>query len=126
MKRLFPTSLVLIVFFATCLAADLRMTGAAQPVVHLPQQRIWPGGPRGTVYDVATTGNYAYVALGTSGIDVIDIGDPTNSVYLSNTKITGAYRLEIVGNLLYACRIQRWYKCRNLQHRQPASNARGH
>jgi len=82
--------------------STLQRTQAASPSVELLQQSEWPGGPRGSVYDVVVSGQYAFVALGTSGLGVVDISDPTNAVYVGGrSNIGSCYRLAVQGNYLY-------------------------
>jgi hypothetical protein len=38
----------------------------------------WPGFARGPAYAVAVAGQYAYVAAGLAGLQVIDVSDPGN------------------------------------------------
>ena len=38
----------------------------------------WPGWPRGNAIGVTVSGNYAYVAHGVWGLQVIDVSDPAN------------------------------------------------
>src|SRR5687767_4323010 len=64
-------------FFAAGLAA---IHAASPPSLQLLQPGKWPKWPRGEVFDVKVSGQYAYLALGWSGLAVIDISNPTNSV----------------------------------------------
>lgn len=82
-------------------ASVVTAYGALSSVRPLPSAQ-WPGGPRGSLYDVAVSGHYAFVALGELGVGVIDISDPTAAKYVGgNSSIKNAYRLEIAGSRLY-------------------------
>ena len=39
----------------------------------------WPGWSRGLAYGVALSGNYAYLADASAGLQVIDVSNPANS-----------------------------------------------
>ena len=38
----------------------------------------WPGFPRGDAWNMAVSGNYAYVACWSGGLQVIDVSNPAN------------------------------------------------
>ncbi|UZO74948.1 DUF4347 domain-containing protein [Microcystis aeruginosa str. Chao 1910] len=59
----------------------------------------------GYAYDVQVVGNYAYVADGDSGLQIIDISNPTNPTLKGNYDTTSsfhwAYDVQVVGNYAY-------------------------
>ncbi|MBD2289535.1 DUF4347 domain-containing protein [Microcystis wesenbergii FACHB-1317] len=55
----------------------------------------------GYAYDVQVVGNYAYVADGDSGLQIIDISNPTNPTLKGNYDTGWAYGVQIVGNYAY-------------------------
>jgi hypothetical protein len=56
----------------------------------------------GIALGVQIVGNYAYVADGLSGLQIIDITNPSNPILKGNYDTSGyAYRVQIVGNYAY-------------------------
>ena len=87
---------------ALCFAAGLAATHGApprlQPLVHPGK---WPALPRGGVeaQDVKVVGSYAYVALGSAGLAVIDVRDPANCVQVGGYVTAGyAQGVAVWGN----------------------------
>ncbi|MFM6407060.1 MAG: hypothetical protein ACKPGT_21250, partial [Microcystis sp.] len=55
----------------------------------------------GWVWDLKVVGNYAYLADWTSGLQIIDISNPTNPILKGNYDTDAAYGVEVVGNYAY-------------------------
>ncbi|NCR11151.1 MAG: hypothetical protein GPI95_24240, partial [Microcystis aeruginosa LG13-11] len=55
----------------------------------------------GWVWDLKVVGNYAYLADWTSGLQIIDISNPTNPTFKGNYDTDAAYGVEVVGNYAY-------------------------
>ncbi|WP_159036940.1 DUF4347 domain-containing protein [Microcystis sp. MC19] len=55
----------------------------------------------GWVWDLKVVGNYAYLADWTSGLQIIDISNPTNPIFKGNYDTDAAYGVEVVGNYAY-------------------------
>ncbi|MDB9541500.1 LVIVD repeat-containing protein, partial [Anabaenopsis arnoldii] len=56
----------------------------------------------GSAYDVEVVGNYAYVADGNGGLQIIDISDPANPTRTGGYNTSGlAYGVQVVGNYAY-------------------------
>jgi hypothetical protein len=74
--RFHRTSLAVL---AACLAAGMVITDAAplsvRPLVYPGK---WSDRPQGEAFDVAVAGNYAYLADGSGGLQVLDISDPAH------------------------------------------------
>ena len=81
------------------MAAGLAATHAAPPSLQLlPQTKwpawqgkwpAWPGGGR-NAHDVKVVGNYAYVALSSAGLAVVDVSNPSDCVRVGGY-FTGGY-----------------------------------
>ena len=62
----------------------------------------WPGWPRGPAYGVAVSGNYAYVADLTAGLQVIDVSNPANPQRVGGYDTSGsALGVAVSGNYAY-------------------------
>ena len=62
----------------------------------------WPGWPRGYAYGVAVSGNYAYVADYTAGLQVIDVSNPANPQRVGGYDTSGdALGVAVSGNYAY-------------------------
>jgi hypothetical protein len=58
----------------------------------------WPGWQRGSAQAVAASGNYAYVADGGTGLQVIDVSNPTHPVRVGGyVASVGAYDVAVSG-----------------------------
>lgn len=58
----------------------------------------------GNAYEIATAGDYAFVADNMNGLRVIDISDPTNPVEVGNYDTSGyAYGVAITGDHAFVC-----------------------
>jgi hypothetical protein len=55
----------------------------------------------GWVWGLKVVGNYAYLADWTSGLQIIDISNPTNPTFKGNYDTDAAYGVEVVGNYAY-------------------------
>src|ERR1044071_6012446 len=86
--------------FAACLAATHAASLSLQPLV---QPGKWPTWPRGDeALDVAVASNYAFVALGSGGLAVIDVSDPTNCVQVGGYATSGyVFAVAVSGNYAY-------------------------
>ena len=62
----------------------------------------WPGWPRGIAYGVAVSGNYAYLAVGSAGLQVIDVSNPANPRREGRYDTPGrAYGVAVSGGYAY-------------------------
>jgi len=62
----------------------------------------WPGWPRGFANGVAVSGNYAYVANGSGGLQVLDVSNPANPQRVSYCGTSGsAQGVAVSGNYAY-------------------------
>jgi hypothetical protein len=76
----------------------------------------------GYAYDVKVVGNLAYVAAGESGLQIVDIADPSSPVVIGFYDTPGnAYRVAIEGN--YACVVDGTYGLRVIDVTDPSSPA---
>nr|WP_287696969.1 glycosyl hydrolase family 18 protein [Microcystis sp. M058S1] len=55
----------------------------------------------GWAFGVEVVGNYAYLADYDSGLQIIDISNPTNPIFKGNYDTDGAWDVEVVGNYAY-------------------------
>jgi hypothetical protein len=68
----------------------------------------WPGYERGVIRAVTVSGDYAYVAYGTGGMVVMDIGDPANPIRLggyrpsTNSEYASVNQVAVAGDRAYA------------------------
>ena len=61
-------------------------------------QGIWPAWPRSETYEVQVVGQHAYAALGSQGLGVYDVSNPTNSVRVGGYDTRGcAYGVAVAG-----------------------------
>src|SRR5258705_13987081 len=75
----------LVVFMFLLFAAGLAVS--TPPGVRPLLEGKWPGSPRGgPAYYVNVVGNRAYVALGSGGLAVFDVSDPTNIMQVGACK----------------------------------------
>ena len=87
---------------AACFVTGLTAAHAAPPSLQPLLQGKWPTLPRGEAYDVQVVGNYAYVALGAGGLQVIDVSDPTNCVRVGGYDTRGfAWGVAVVAGRIY-------------------------
>ena len=72
------------------LAGGLPPCLTAQPSLQpLVQPGKWPVWPRGSHYDVKVVQNFAYVALGASGLGVFDVSNPANPIQVGGFATSG-------------------------------------
>ncbi|MGH8528120.1 MAG: LVIVD repeat-containing protein, partial [Gammaproteobacteria bacterium] len=65
-------------------------------------QRVGGYGIRGSAWDVAVSGKYAYVADDVAGLQIIDVSDPTSCVRVGNCDTSGsAVGVAMSGNCAY-------------------------
>ena len=90
------------------LAAGLAAAHAAPPSVQPLLPGKWPAWPRGDALDVKVVGNYAYVALHSTGfldsrsLGVFDVSNPSNCVQVGGCATSGyAYGVAVAGNYAY-------------------------
>lgn len=90
-------------FLGALLVAGVTATQAALPTLQPLLSGRWQWAPGGTAHDVTAVGNYAYLALGASGLAVVDVSDPANSVRVgSYTSGSGfAFGVAVSGNYAY-------------------------
>ncbi|MBI2202098.1 MAG: hypothetical protein HYU43_09195, partial [Armatimonadetes bacterium] len=73
------------------LSGTLLPTSAQAAVpVSLTLKGQWPGSATGRAYDVAVQGQYAYVADGDAGLQVIDVSNPVNPVRVGGVDTSGS------------------------------------
>ena len=66
----------------------------------LVQHGKWPEHTRGTAWDVKVVGNLAYLALGSGGLMILDVSNPTSPVCLGSYDTSGtAYGVAVVGTV---------------------------
>jgi hypothetical protein len=79
--------------------------GGAGPGELLEWVASWPGYGRGPALDVAVAGRYAYVAAGTGGLSVVDVGDPTQPRRVGGYWVPGmTQRVRVDGSRAYVAR----------------------
>src|SRR5258707_629423 len=86
-----------------CCAAFLtaRAPAAGAAVSFISQ---WLRDPPGETYAVQISGNYAYLANGSGGLQIMDISNFTNLVRLGGTATAvGANAITLRGNYAYVC-----------------------
>jgi hypothetical protein len=75
---------------------------AAQPSLRLLFQGKWPAWTRGAAHDVKVVGNYAYVADGGAGLQVIDVRNPANPVRVGGYETSvDAWGVAVVADRIY-------------------------
>ena len=91
---------------AECICVALLLATAAGPACGGSLDPVlvgqWPGYLRGPAMAVAVSGNYAYVAQGGSGLQVIDISNPANPTSVGGCDTSGgANGVVVSGNYAY-------------------------
>src|SRR5690349_17704400 len=104
MRRANPRLLLPIICF--CLfAADVH----GETNLPFSTKSQWPGYGRGSVQNLAISGNYAYVAVSDGGMTVLDITDPPHPTVVAGFEIPlhgSAYDLKVVGGYAFVSAIR--------------------
>ena len=87
LTRAFRLPGTFLALLALCLAAGLTAAHAASPSLQPLVQGKWPSS--GNARGVAVSGNYAYVADGGAGLQVIDVSNPANCVRVGGYNTSG-------------------------------------
>ena len=94
-------------FYRPLLLAGYLFCGilwASESQLHLQplQQGKWPLVPRGTAWSVEIKGNYAYVAIESGGLAILDISNPAAPVRVGSYNTSGsACGVAVMGNYAY-------------------------
>ena len=100
--RLSPALRVCLAALAVWLAAGYATVHAAQPSVQTLAGGRWASLPTGPTTGVAVVDNRAYVTLGSGGLAVIDVSNPTNLLRVGGYDTTGyAASVAVLGNYAY-------------------------
>lgn len=70
----------------------IDISNPASPVVlgRVPEMP-WPADPSDTTFQIALSGNYAYLARGESGLDIVDVSDPASPQRVGRYAPTSCY-----------------------------------
>ncbi len=89
------------VYALAALSRTFNLVSLFNPV-SLSPRGAWPGHSRGSARGIQVTGNYAYVADGDGGLQVIDVSNPANPVRVGGYDTSGsALGVHVVGNYAY-------------------------
>jgi hypothetical protein len=71
------------------LVDSLLLASPAPPRLQFLLEGSWLAPPSGGTHDLKIVGNYGYAAIGAGGLAVLDLGDPSTPVCVSQCKTSG-------------------------------------
>jgi len=82
------------------LACTVHPVDAQPEPVELELKSYWPGLAGGSVSDIEVVDDLAFLANGSTGVEIIDVSDPANPVWV-NSLGSFADNIEVIGNVAF-------------------------